>query len=541
MSYRVLIVDDDNIVLNGLKNLIDWEEMGFTIVGEANDGLMALNLIDELKPDLIVTDIYMRYCDGIRLMEQVRSSHPDIMFIVLSCYDNFDYAQKALRLGAFDYLLKSDIVQKGDLSETLKQVRDSLDKRHRDNEEMVELKKRLNLSMPRYRKQFMLDMLRGRIKDAENIAAHLLEMDFNPNSNNFCLMLLYLSSSKDHAGASEEIVEMDEEVVSLVLSIAKQYGVSDSFCLKHRTYFCLMEMEARGNLYSLDDRAASVAERMRIRINSHTGLDCLIILGDACSPAELPDTYKGIIAAFDHRIFLPPSAVLSAGKILDSDKDLPVESHYPELESSFFYAEEFEAVINRLFNEAGENRNLAYYKGIGDDLAKLYHKNAKEFVDKDDEADFVYLRSDYFLNFPDTDSARREALNLFSKLRDELLQQRNSSSKQLVSTICNYITENYASDISLDELANMTNFNKYYICKVFKKEMNMTITNYTLEKRMAKAKELLLRSPADVRIYEIAQKVGFGDVSYFVRMFKKITGETPREFANKNSRVSRSE
>ena len=103
---RLLIVDDEAVILRGLQETYDWESMGYEVVGTALDGEEALPMIDTLRPDVIMTDIKMRRMDGLKLMEQVKESHPDISFVILSAYKDFEYAKQAIRNGALSYLVK---------------------------------------------------------------------------------------------------------------------------------------------------------------------------------------------------------------------------------------------------------------------------------------------------------------------------------------------------------------------------------------------------------------------------------------------------
>ena len=537
MKYDVLLVDDDNIVLNGLKTLVDWDALGFTIVGEASDGLQAIGLIEQLHPQLVVTDIYMRYCDGIQLMQQVREKYPEIRFIVLSCYDNFDYARNALRLGAMNYLLKSNVVGKEELTDALTHVRENLDKSRQARDQVQDLQKRLNLSMPRYRKQFLLEVLRGQLKDPALIATGLEEMNFDAGSPNFFLMALQLEPSPEGASLEKEIGQLDDDIVATLSDIMSKYGASEAFCVRHGLYYGLIELTPRGNLYPVEDRALSIAELIRVRIKNQLEQDVLVLLDQAVSIERLPLSGDRMNQALRRSMYLPHHAVLKLDEVFRREKKQPVISHNAELESVFFNQQEFDQLVSKLLDTAMENQYLPYFEGVCDDLAKVYHRFASEFVDPEDESEFHYVQPEEFLALNSVALTKTMALQLFKELRTELVHQHTTSPKQLIREVIDYIEANYTRDISLEALAVKTNFNKYYICKRFKKETGKTITNFIFDMRIAKAKELLLKLSDRRKIYEIAQEVGFSDVSYFDRVFKKLTSETPREFLDRNRRT----
>lgn len=536
MNYDVLLVDDDNIVLNGLKTLVDWDALGFTIVGEASDGLQAIGLIEQLHPQLVVTDIYMRYCDGIQLMQQVREKYPEIRFIVLSCYDNFDYARNALRLGAMNYLLKSNVVGKEELTEALTHVRENLDKSRQARDQVQELQKRLNLSMPRYRKQFLLEVLRGQLKDPALIATGLAEMNFDAGSPNFFLMSVQLEPSPEGSGLEKEIGQLDDDIVEVLSDIMSKYGASEAFCVRHALYYGLIELTPRGNLYPVEDRALSIAELIRVRIKNQLEQDVLVLMDQAVPVDRLPLSGERMTQALRRSMYLPHHAVLKLDDVFRREKRQPVISHYADLVALFFNQQEFDRLVSKLLDTAMENQYLPYFEGVCDDLAKVYHRFASEFVDPEDESEFHYVQPEEFLSQNSVALTQSMALQLFKELRIELVHQHTTSPKQLIREVIEYIENNYTRDISLEALAIKTNFNKYYICKRFKKETGKTITNFIFDMRIAKAKELLLKLSDRRKIYEIAQEVGFSDVSYFDRVFKKLTSETPREFLDRNRR-----
>lgn len=536
MNYRVLLVDDDHLVLTGMRTLVDWEGLGFTLVGEASDGLQALGLIDELHPQLVITDINMRYCDGIQLMQKVKERHPDIRFIVLSCYDNFDYARNALKLGAMNYLLKSNVVEKEELTETLIHAHESLDKSQLANEQMQDLQERLNLSRPRYRKQFLLEVLRGQLKSPALISKGFAEMNFDAGSQNLFLIALQLGHPGSTAGKSKEICQLDEKAVAIMTDIMTKYGSSEIFCVSHSLYYGLIDLAPRNNLCSLEDRALSIAELIRVNVKCQLDQDGLVLIEQAASVENLPLAAERLGQALKRGLYLPQGMAMRVDDVFRREKKQPVISHYPVLEAAFFNQCEFGRLIGRLFDAAQENQYLPYFEGICDDLSKVFHRFACEFVDPEDERSFHFIKPEDFIQLHNIRRVRESALTIFNELRNELIHQHNTSPKQLVREVIDYIEANYTREISLDALAAKTNFNKCYICKKFKKETGTTIINYILEMRIDKAKEMLLTLSDSRKIYEIAQAAGFSDVSYFNRIFKKLTSETPRQFLDRNRR-----
>jgi|GEM_PF-6964355 len=532
LVYRVLLVDDDSIVLMGLRNLLDWNALGFQIVGEATDGLQAIELIDKLLPHLVITDINMRYCDGLKLMRRVKEAHPNIEFVVLSCHDIFDYAQNSLRLGALDYLLKRTAIDQDGLKKTLLYAKKTLDNTRNNQQEIADLKERLNLSMPRYRKQFVLDILQGRLLDQEDIAIGLGELGFSASSQNYCLMVIQLNPSAPWYGPlKEELEELDESVVSEITNVAAQYGAAEVFCIIHRLYACLVNVEPKQNIYSVYERTLGIAERIRMKANKRASQECMVYVHKNCGVWQLPAVYGIILRAVEYHVFYPGSSVLQIEDILAQEIPAPVLSYWGDLQKTFFVENEFELLVTKLLQEAGEKKNLDYYKGLCYDLAKTYRRFADEIKKEEDVDSYQYMNMDRLLQIESLHKARSIILDAFSRLRDEYLLHIATSGKHVINFICAYISQNFSNEITLDSLSKMTNFNKFYLCKEFKKAKGTTIKNFIMEKRISKAKEMLVTISPEFRIYEIAQAVGFSDASYFDRIFKKYTGQTPKEYA----------
>ena len=305
MNYKVLLVDDDRIVLNGLKSIVDWNQFGFDIVGEASDGLEALSLIEELQPHLVLTDIYMRYCDGIRLMQQAKEKHPEILFIVLSCHDNFDYARNALKLGAMNYLLKSNVMHKDELIEALNNAKDHLDRNLQANEKIQSLLDELQLKRPGYRKQFLLEVLGGQLKDENLVHGGFSRMDFDVGSQNYFLMLTMIENDDGWHEQTSEIDVLDEKCIDLISEITAKYGSAEAFCVSHYLYYTLIDLPPRGNLFSSEDRALSIAELIRLKIRNQLGQDSIVLIDQPVSLCQLPQSNARLRQGLQRVIFLP--------------------------------------------------------------------------------------------------------------------------------------------------------------------------------------------------------------------------------------------
>ena len=205
MSYKVLIVDDDSIVRIGLKSVVDWQKLDLEIIGEASDGVEAYELISRLRPDIVLTDMHMPRSDGVRLMEQAKRDFPDTLFLVLSCYNDLEYVKESMKLGAFDYLLKDEIVNTDKLTRILQNAISALEA-SRGRKLAAFFPSQEYLPSCVLRKRFLADLLEGKVQDPHMIAAASEELQLRFDENPPFFVILELD---DYVGVLRRFVDTD--------------------------------------------------------------------------------------------------------------------------------------------------------------------------------------------------------------------------------------------------------------------------------------------------------------------------------------------
>ena len=185
MPYKVMLVDDDSLVRRGLKSFVDWEKKGLVLAGEAADGGKALELLESLRPDIVITDMYMPNYNGLKFIQEAQASFPDLLFIVLSCHNDIHYVKESMRLGAFDYLLKSSIVDSDELDVVLDKAVASLDARsQRNGAELWEAEK----APP---ERVLLSFLRGKTDNVSAVRGYLQAHQIDPDSRQLFLLAIF--------------------------------------------------------------------------------------------------------------------------------------------------------------------------------------------------------------------------------------------------------------------------------------------------------------------------------------------------------------
>ena len=162
--YRIFLVDDEEEVRKGIIRKIQWEHLGFTVVGDAENGEEALEKIEQLEPNVVMTDIRMPYMDGLTLSERIRQKYPSIKILIFSGYDDFEYAHQAIKLNVTEYILKP--VNMEELTEILTRVHHNLDEEIEQRRNVDLLRESYKESLPLLREMFLNEMVRARIPES---------------------------------------------------------------------------------------------------------------------------------------------------------------------------------------------------------------------------------------------------------------------------------------------------------------------------------------------------------------------------------------
>ena len=535
---KVFLVEDEVVMRNGIKNNIPWEQEGFEFVGEASDGELAYPLIKREKPDILITDIRMPFMDGLELSRLVKKELPQIKIIILSGYNEFDYAKTAISIGVTDYLLKP--ISSAKLLEAVKKVGDMIEK-EQDNVRLME----------RYEKEMEENILQEKHKLWGALASNrlstieLLEkgqrlgMDFTASA--YLVFLFKLMQEGDATGCSDELNRASEKVNSLSSTWEKVLSFDRSpegwaFLIKGESETEVLETFAETKKELLNLVAAYP------KVEYFGGLGSIVQrIGD------IQNSYKEAARAFSSRFFL------DANQIADSAEMVPVQNEEDgkidvskmlskkrehELVEKFFKngtVEEVDSFLDELFQNIGEQncKSLLYRQYVVMDLffcATDFLENleigTEELPEECRDINQIVEKAG------NAQSLRHQIGILFS----ETMMLRDGHSKKKYSKLLEdakaFIDKNYKhDDMSLNMVAAQVNISPSYFSTIFSNEMGQTFVEYLTHVRLEKARELLMCS--NMRTAEIGYEVGYKDSHYFSYIFKKVVGCSPKEYRNR--------
>lgn len=516
---KILIVDDMPIFLEYLRGSIDWESYGFSICGEAHDGKEALKLIDEVNPDIVLTDITMPYLDGLELSEIIANEYPDISVILITGNNEFDYARKAVRIGVCDYIVKP--FEKEELLLSLLKLQDNINRalEAKNVLEEVENQKRENIlrklihgkhtSWANHLEQFGengiffgneyflvctmkfenvgLQYLEG-VNNWENILIQMLknkvEIDghfyvFRDFENNIVLLLNFNDEAEMKEYKTYELVDINK-VIKDSLSIDSAIGVSD---------YCYGLNQVRDGYVQSQQALMSRAPETIGKIYDYKKIKSEA--GQAYYSWNAIDKLNKAIEMLDDEMV----------RTTIHEEISNVEGMQNDEMSIYIYSGLISVLLSNVINSGRTVENV-----FGEDFRPYEEMKAlPNGAMREDKLIEYYLKSIEFEK-----------------------ENKDSKSHQIVEKIKEYVANHYMepelciADISRDLLVNQT-----YLRSMFKAETNTTISEYITKYRMQLAKKLLRET--DDKLVVIAENTGFSDVSYFSKSFKKFYGTSPKD------------
>lgn len=537
---KVFLVEDEIVMREGIKKNIDWEKEGFIFAGEASDGEIAYPLIKKTLPDILITDIRMPFMDGLELSRLVKKEMPKIKIIILSGYDEFEYAKEAISIGVTDYLLKPMTGEK--LMEAVHAVGDKIEAEREQYDFMETYKKERYESVILEKKDLFSDMIDGKC-DMSEILERGEKLDMNLASECYNIVLFQVRPQED----SEAVTDVySKRGVSMIQKIYEAFDKRKDIYMYEQlgeiAAFVVLAQDEEQMKTKVDECLSELREIVC------TYPDVIYFGGVGCTVRrlrELSKSYRDANRVFAHRYLTDTSKVFYSGDA-DSSNIRNEEINLREMDIGKL---DRRIVLN--FLRSGSLGDTTHF--VEDFLNSFGEENVTSLLFRQYIVMDMYFTVASFLEsigqskqevtdicgrFKDGSlalSSLEETRKYLSDLLEKAINQRNSMSEKKYSTVLDeareYIDANYANeDISLNTVAASVNISPNHFSTVFSQEMGETFIEYLTAVRMVKAKEML-RSTA-MKTSEVGFQVGYKDPHYFSYIFKKTQNMTPREFRN---------
>lgn len=541
--YKVLLVDDEILVRDAMKQTINWESLGYELVGDCENGRDAIDFIDRKNVDLVLTDICMPYVDGIELCKYLYENYPEIKVVIFSGFSDFEYAKQAIRYKVVEYMLKP--ITAVELRQLLIGMKEKFDSTMKEKNEKYLLKK----TYKNYKKSHNViraSLLKKLVLGTQSVGKTLGELEevgVTLRASEYQVCVIEIDRfSKLYEIKDEEKMEaslMGFAVENISNEIITKYNMGISFQEDTRVNLLLYSSPVKSNTTIHD-----ICNRIREKVYEIIKLTLTIGIGTRVMKIEdLNISYTNALEAINYRFTLGEGRLLDMENIYQrGKKDISLDDLIKEL----IIAMKSNSVIsvNSIFTQIGQkiieyvvspNRVYLFCQQIIRTIIVEFSEIKGSEIIGDQQKNLLF---DKIVNSKSLEDALMTVQNFTLFVLEEVgkLNQTNAKRQALLAT--DYIKKNYGdNNLNLNGICTYLSISTSHFSSLFKESTGKTFMEYLIGVRMDKAKELIEQTT--LKNYEIAERVGFSDPHYFSISFKRATGMSPTEYAKEKRKNGR--
>lgn len=539
---KIFLAEDEVVVRETIKRMIPWEELGFELVGEAADGEMALPLLIRQQPDLLITDIKMPFMDGLTLARLAKKEIPGLKVVILSGYDDFNYAKQAIGIGVEDYLLKP--ITKNALIERLSEIRS----RYEHEKTQKEYYEKFQREMQAYEKNSSRDFFEALVDGSMDMMevykrAEKLGLDIVAEAYN--VLIFTMNCDEDFSGQRDEYSSWEAESLELL----ENFFAGHSSAMLFRSNIFSYGVLLKGQRETIEENTRACVDEIRKILSRQDGRrEWFLAVGQSVERlSQIQKSYHTASRAFSQRYLYDENILYydemetmehPGGQAETEDnaylQKVDVNALNPAILQKFLsngLQEETENFVKDYFYAIGQEpmeslvfRNyvilnvrfsvISFIKGLGCDTNEMESADTEE----------VFAESG-----KNMESAIAYAKKMISQAIEIRDQNSGNKNRSILKTAVDFIDSHYMDEeISLNTVANVANVSSNHFSALFSQNMGQTFIEYLTTLRMNKAKELLRCT--GMRSSEIAGEIGYKDAHYFSYLFKKTQGMTPSDY-----------
>lgn len=520
---KLVIIDDDGLIRRGLSQTICWEELDIVLAGTAGDGERGLELIEATEPHIIIADIRMPIMDGLTLTSIVKSKYPEMKVILMTGYDELEFAKEALKMKVFDYLLKP--VDNDNLLDTVQRAAAEWNHDH-------QLKLKLLEGIPLLKQRFFERLIRGKLS-TEDLAFQAGILDLNFDYDFYMTVILkaddYTADNYHHRFGKEMLKYCIENVAEEIIA-REQAG----FVFESIDDEIIVLLALKGTEETLQSRCFSITEEIRESVERYLKTTVTAGMGFLYQHlAQVTKSYSDAKSALEIRHIIGKNQVISIQDtglphlpqsidILDLEKMLTLKVKLGLEKDAGLLLDQIET---KLLSARSITLHQVKLKALETVILIYADSDLRELVHDDD-----FNRLTELIQHTQTiKEVFAEIRQMAARLANAVNTSRENQQKEIVKQAMEYIEKNYMRErLSLQDVADEVHISPTYLSYIFKKEQNVNFSDYLLETRMTAAMELLRLK--DLKSYEVAELVGYGNAQYFSTCFKKYTGFSPSAF-----------
>lgn len=530
-QYTILLADDEEEVTQAMMKKIDWEGLGFSVIGSAANGVKALEMVEEFQPDVVMTDIRMPYMDGMELANRIKAEYPATKILFFTGFDEFEYAKEAVHLEVEEYILKP--INSAELANVFSKLKLKLDQEISEKRNVKILQKYYMDSLPLMQADFYAALMEGRIHE-EEIPRYLTDYQISLSGPFYCCIVIHTSSSQ---------VPEDMNPLLLNTSVQKQAKerLEQKWQAKCFSYLgntiLIMQLKNENDVSELTDEC----DRFCKYVHRMIGAVVTVGIGQVCEDIlDLSKSYAGAREAVSYRVIYGASKAINMKEIIPQKVDRSSSSDDMELSNLLkairigLEEEIIQAVDQYLGHISFPSKSLhQHHIDLMELISGLYRFSANNDIEVEEFlGDIRELYSSLLELEPD--ALRNWLIDSCFSLRENLISVRNKSTKSYVEKAKKYVHNNYADEeLSLDKICEVLSVSNSYFSTVFKKETGNSFIKYLTDYRLERASCLLVET--NEKSYNIAKYVGYTDPNYFSYVFKRRFGMSPSKYRTEHT------
>lgn len=534
-NYTVLLVDDEEEVIQVIQKKINWEGLGFSVIGYANNGVKALEMVEEYQPDVVMTDIRMPYMDGMELSKRIKTEYPATKVLIFTGFDEFEYAKEAVHLEVEEYILKP--VNSVELTNVFTSLKIKLDQEISEKRNAETLKKYYMESLPFLKTNFYTTLIEGRIRENE-VEKYLTDYQITFEGPYYCCLVVHTSSTR---------VEKNMNPVLLAMSVQKQAKefLGEKWKAKYFSYLGNTVMIAQLANESAVSELTDDCDRFCRYARRIIGAVVTVGVGWICSNIlELSQSYTSAREAVSYRALYGTSRAINIKEIAPQEtgrfetvNDTEISSLFKviRLSSKEDVIEEANKYMDHIFQPS---KSLQHHHIAVMELVSILYRFAanNDITTEAFSGDMGELYGRLIEMAPD--ALRRWFVEICLAFQENLISSRNKSTKSFVLRAQEYVRDNYGdAELSLDSICEVLGVSNSYFSTIFKRETGKSFISYLTDYRMDQAARRLLET--NEKSYIIAKEVGYTDPNYFSYVFKRRFGAAPSRYRTEHGEIEK--
>ena len=530
--YKIMLVDDEEEVRKSIIRKIPWEDTGFEVIGDAENGKDALEKIEMNEPDVVLTDIRMPYMDGLAMAERIRQTHPSIKIVIFSGFDEFEYAKKAIKLNVIEYILKPVNVE--ELTVILKKIKKNLDDEIEQKRNVTLLRESYVRSLPAIREHFLNDLIHGGM-DRDTISEKLSEYGIDiDGAVKWVTAAIHLEPDEKVDKAVSLHQQRELIPISVQNLIKEKLTGQYRFAMFHSSFETILiaAVDPENTQTELVALLGDICKETRKILE----VSVTIGVGESCN--TLTDVERSFYSALNA---LGYRAVTGSGGVIcihDMEPAAPEKLQFDSrMESELIAAvkfgpeEKIRSVIGEVVGRMEERKvhyrqYQAYVLAVINVLTQLTQQYDLQI------REMFGVENDYFeiLNrIQKMENIRQYLTEVALKMNKALARERTNAAKNVIREARQYIQDNFQDpDLSVEKICRHLHMSPAYFSTMFKKETGQAYIADLQDVRLNRAVELLMAT--DDKTYVIAEKVGYPEQNYFSYVFKKKFGVSPTRY-----------